>query len=72
MEAATITHWPETAGVTAAIQRSRLSAGPTMPKNACSAASSIARMSVNWPSSGIIYGCSAACCMRAALAVGGG
>ena len=39
-------------GVTAPIQRSRPSIGPAMPKNACSAASSSARISANWPSSG--------------------
>ena len=53
---ATITNWPATAGVTAAIQRSRPSAGPAMPKNACSAASSSARIRAKWPSSGSMSG----------------
>ena len=51
----TSTNWPATAGRTAAIQRaSPRAARPTMPKKACAAASSSARISANWPSSGII------------------
>src|SRR5579863_9744700 len=49
-----MTDCPATAGTTAASQRSRANMAPAMPKNACSAASSRARIRANSASSGSI------------------
>ncbi len=51
---ASITNCPATAGYTACIQRCCPRQGPAMPKKACAAASSSARIIANWPISGIM------------------